>query len=275
MQTTVLASDFAVRIDGVDLSAPLDDAAFDALRSLWMQYKVAVIPEQTLEDDDLLAFARRFGPLFVHVQSQLVSSGHKEVMYMSNRGTKTPVKGELAWHSDQSYTPEPVFGTILYGVEVPDEGGETCFADLVAAYAALPDDLRRRVDGLTAVYSPVKAGHNRRATMTAEERARIPDVSHPLVRTHPYLGTRALYLSPNHIATIGDMPQAESEAFLQELLAYATQPAHVYCHEWRPGDVIMWDNASVMHRRGDFSPDKARFLKRTGFHLPEELRKPF
>jgi taurine dioxygenase len=275
MQTTVLASDFAVRIDGADLSAPLDDETFDAVRDLWMQYKVAVIPNQTLEDGDLLAFARRLGPLFVHVQSQLVSPDHKEVMYMRNRGTKTPVKGELAWHSDQSYTPTPVFGTILYGIEVPDEGGETCFADLTSAYAGLPDDLRRRVDGLTAVYSPIKAGHNRRATMTAEERERIPDVSHPLVRTHPHLGTKALYLSPNHITTIGDMSLEESEAFLQELVAHATQPAHVYCHDWRPGDVIMWDNASVMHRRKDFSPDKARFLKRTGFHLPDELRIPF
>lgn len=275
MQTTMLATDFAVRIDGVDLAAPLDDATFDALRDLWMRYKVAVIPGQTLEDDSLLAFARRFGPLFVHVQSQLVSPDHREVMYMTNRGTKTPVNGELAWHSDQSYTPGPVFGTILYGVEVPDEGGETCFADLAAAYADLPDDLRRRVDGLTAVYSPVKAGHRRRAPMTAEERARIPDVTHPLVRTHPYLGVKALYLSPNHIATIGGLSPGESEALLQELVDHATKPGRVYRHEWTPGDVVMWDNASVMHRRNDFPAQKARFLKRTGFHLPDELRAPF
>jgi len=275
MQTTILAADFAVRIDGVDLSAPLDGAAFETLRDLWMRYKVAVIPGQKLEDDTLLAFARRFGPLFVHVQSQLVSQDHKEVMYMTNRGVEAPVKGELAWHSDQSYTPKPVFGTILYGIEIPAQGGETCFADLVAAYAALPDGLRRRVEGLTAVYSPIKAGHNRRAKLTPEERARIPDVPHPLVRTHPYLGTRALYLSPNHITTIGDLSLDESEALLQELVAYATRPGHVYCHEWTPGDVVMWDNASVMHRRNDFPPEQARFLKRTGFHLPDELRVPF
>ncbi len=275
MRTTILASDFAVRIDDLDLSEPLDDETFDTLRDLWMRYKVAVIPGQKLEDDSLLAFARRFGPLFVHVQSQLVSPDHKEVMYMTNRGTKTPVKGELAWHSDQSYTPKPVFGTILYGIEIPDTGGETCFADLAAAYASLPDELRRRVDGLTAVYSPVKAGHNRRAKMTAEERAAVPDVPHPLVRTHPYLGTRALYLSPNHITTIGDLSLDASEALLRELVAHATRPPHVYCHEWSPGDLVMWDNASVMHRRNDFPADQARFMKRTGFHLPDELRVPF
>ena len=275
MRTTILASDFAVRIDDLDLSEPLDDETFDTLRDLWMRYKVAVIPGQKLEDDSLLAFARRFGPLFVHVQSQLVSPDHKEVMYMTNRGTKTPVKGELTWHSDQSYTPKPVFGTILYGIEIPDAGGETCFADLAAAYASLPDALRRRVDGLTAVYSPVKAGHNRRAAMTAEERAAVPDVPHPLVRTHPYLGTKALYLSPNHITTIGDLSADASEALLRELVAHATRPGHVYCHEWTPGDVIMWDNASVMHRRNDFPADQARFMKRTGFHLPDELRVPY
>jgi taurine dioxygenase len=275
MRTTVLASDFAVRFDGIDLSAPLDDAAFDRLRETWMQYKVAVFPDQELDDDTLLAFARRLGPPFIHVQAQLVSPDHKEVMYLTNRGTESPVKGELTWHSDQSYTPTPVFGTVLYGVQVPDEGGETCFADLVAAYDNLPDALRRRVDGLNAVYSPVKAGHVRRAPLSAEQLKAIPDVSHPLVRTHPYLGTKALYLSPNHIKTIGDLSLAESEALLAELTAHATKPDRIYCHEWRVGDVIMWDNASVMHRRNDFSADKARFLKRTGFHFPEELRTPF
>ena len=274
MEITLLASDFAVRIDGVDLSQPMDDTDFGRLRDVWMQNKVAVFRDQSLEDDDLLAFARRFGPLFVHVQSQLVSPDHKEVMYATNRKTEAPVRGVLEWHTDQSYTPKPVFGTILYGIDIPNEGGDTLFADLSAAYDTLPEDLRRRVDGLTAVYSPVKRGHERRATLSAGQLKEIPDVTHPLVRTHPYLGRKALYLSPNHIKVIGGLPEAESDALLAELTAHATKPGNVYCHEWRPGDVIMWDNTSIMHRRNDFPPDQPRFHKRTGFYLPEELGVP-
>jgi taurine dioxygenase len=274
MQKTPLASDFAVRIDGVDLSKPLDEPDFERLRELWMQYKVAVFRDQSLEDDDLLRLARRFGRLFVHVQSQLVSPDHKEVMYATNRETKAPVRGVLEWHSDQSYTPKPVFGTILYGIEIPDHGGETLFADLSAAYDSLPEDLRQRVDTLTAVFSPLKPGHERRAPLRADQLEEIPDVTHPLVRTHPYLDRKALYLSPNHIKAIGDLPQAESDALLAELTAHATRPEYVYCHEWRPGDVLMWDNTSVMHRRNDFPPDQPRFHKRTGFYLPEELGVP-
>lgn len=274
MEMTLLASDFAVRIDGVDLSQPLGDADFDRLRDVWMQNKVAVFRDQSLEDDDLLAFARRFGPLFVHVQSQLVSPDHKEVMYATNRKTEAPVRGVLEWHTDQSYTPKPVFGTILYGIDIPNEGGDTLFADLSAAYDTLPPDLRRRVDHLTAVYSPVKRGHERRATLSAGQLKEIPDVTHPLVRTHPYLGRKALYLSPNHIKVIGGLPEAESDALLAELTAHATKPENVYRHEWRPGDVIMWDNTSIMHRRNDFPPDQPRFHKRTGFYLPEGLGVP-
>jgi alpha-ketoglutarate-dependent taurine dioxygenase len=274
MQKTVLRSDFAVRIDGVDLADPLSDDDFSALRGLWMQYKVAVFPGQDLDDDALLAFTRRFGPLFVHVQSQLVSPDHPEVMYAMNRGTEAPVKGVLEWHTDQSYTPKPVFGTILYGITIPKEGGETCFADLVAAHDTLPDDLRARVERQTAVYSPIKKGHIRRHSLSANQLDEIPDVTHPMVRTHPYLDRKALYLSPNHMVAIGDLPDAEADALLAELTAHATQPEHVYCHSWSPGDILMWDNTSVMHRRNHFPHAEPRFHKRTGFYLPDELAVP-
>jgi taurine dioxygenase len=275
MRTTVLASDFAVRIEGVDLSKPLDDGTLDAVKRTWMDYKVAVFPGQTLEDADLLGFAGRLGPVFKHVQSTLHSEEYGQVMYMSSKAQKALVQGELDWHTDQSYTPKPVFGTILYGIEIPDSGGETCFADLAAAWRDLPDRLRPRVEGQTAVYSAEKPGHARRIPLTDAERAKIRDVVHPLVRTHPHLGRKALYLSPNHIKSIGDLPQEESDALLSELTAHAAAPSRVYVHEWTPGDVIMWDNTSVMHRRNHFDPGARRFHKRTGFYLPDELSVPF
>lgn len=274
MQTQVLASDFAVRIDGVDLSRPLDEATFNDIRRLWMHYKVAVFPGQKLEDDTLLAFAGRFGPIFRHAQSSLHGAGGGAVMYASNQGEEARVTGELGWHSDQSYTAKPVFGTVLYGIDIPKDGGETCFADLSAAYETLPDDLRERVETATAVYSAEKRSHVRRKALTEEERNRIPDVTHPLVRRHPYLDRKALYLSPTHIKSIGGLPEAESEALLAALTEHATAPDRLYVHHWTPGDLIMWDNTAVMHRRNHFPGDQPRFHKRTGFYLPDELATP-
>jgi len=275
MQTTILASGFAVRIDGLDLSRPLDDAIVNDIRRLWMEYKVAVFPGQTLDDEALLRFAGRFGKIFKHAQSTLHSPEYGEVMYMSNRQQKALVEGELGWHSDQSYTAKPVFGTILYGIEIPEDGGETCFADLSATYDALPDAVRDRIETATAIYSAEKPGHKRRIALTDAERNRIPDVVHPLVRTHPYLGRKALYLSPMHIKAIGGLAADESDALLAELTARATEPDRVYVHQWTPGDLVMWDNTSVMHRRNHFAPEQPRFHKRTGFYLPDELAVPF
>ena len=275
MRTTVLASDFAVKIEGVDLGGPLDDVTVADIRRLWMDYKVAWFPGQELDDEALLRFAERFGPIFRHAQATLHDPDRSEVMYLSNRQQKALVSGELGWHSDQSYTPRPVFGTILYGVEIPDEGGETCFADLAAAYAALPSRLRELADGSTAVYAAEKPTYKRRVPLTDDERQAIPDVTHPLVRTHPYLGRKALYLSPMHIRRIGDLSEGETEELLAELTGYAAHPDRVYVHRWTPGDLIMWDNTSVMHRRNHFGPEQPRFHKRTGFYLPEELATPF
>lgn len=274
MQTTVMASNFAVKIEGVDLSAPLDDATVKAVKDAWMQNKVAVFPGQELKDEDLLAFAGRLGPIFKHIQSTL-HTGEKDVMYMSNREQKALVQGELYWHTDQSYTPKPVFGTVLYGIEIPKEGGETCFADLAATYDTLPDRLRNRIEGEQAVYAAEKPGHQRRVKLSDEERKKIPPVVHPLVRTHPYLGRKALYLSPTHISKIGGLSEAESEELLAELTDHATKPERVYVHSWTAGDVIMWDNTSVMHKRNDFNSAERRFHKRTGFYLPDELSTPF
>ncbi len=275
MHTTTLATGFAVKIEGVDLAAPMDDAALERLRALWMKFKIAVFPAQVLDDDALIAFTRRLGPLFVHAQTQLLSK-RKEMMELSNVSEgERPITSELGWHSDQSYTPKPVFGTILYGVEAPQVGGETVFADLAAAYTSLPDALRERVEGVEAVYSASPTKSARDVPLNEEERARIVDVSHPLIRTHPYLNRKALYLSPTHIKTIGALSQAESARLIEELTAHAEKPEHLYRHKWTVGDVVMWDNTSVMHRRTAFGPEQRRHLKRTGFYLPDELATPF
>ncbi|MBL4720232.1 MAG: TauD/TfdA family dioxygenase, partial [Alphaproteobacteria bacterium] len=173
-----------------------------------------------------------------------------------------------------SYTPKPVFGTILYGVAAPRTGGETHFADLAGAYASLPVDLRTRLEGVTAVFSAEPRPKMREKPLSAEERARIPDCAHPILRAHPYLDRKSLYLSPLHLKSIGALHEDESLNLIATLIEHATQPAHLYRHIWTTGDVVMWDNTSVMHRRTPFPPQEPRHLKRTGFYLPDDRATP-
>lgn len=277
MKTTLLANGFTVRIEGVDLSKPLDDETFARIRELWMEHRIAIFPNQTLDDDQLVEFTERFGPLFVHAQASLLTTyKRKEIMELSNLdGVARPVDYELDWHTDQTYTPQPVFGTLLYGIVAPKEGGETLFSDLAGAYTSLPRSLKEQVENVTAVYSAEPRPKVRETPLTEEEKARILDCTHPLVRTHPYLKRKAIYLSPLHIKTIGDLPEDKSLDLLRELVAHASRPEHVYRHTWSVGDVVMWDNTSIMHSRTPMPSHEKRYLKRTGFYLPDELAVPF
>ena len=280
LETRLRGNGFVVEIAGLDLRADLPDETFEAVRQLWMRHKVAVFPGQDLSDSELMQFSDRFGPPFVHVRAQYHSADHPEVMFVSNiEGYGEPVGAlgneELIWHTDQSYAVKPVFGTLLYGVEIPDEGGDTWFADLTRAYEALPEDTKERIDRLRGVFSIEVTKITQRIPLPKEQRAAMPDVTHPLVRTHPYLGTKALYLSPAQIAGVEGFATGESEALLAELVAWAERPEFVYVHEWRLGDVVMWDNTQVMHRRNAFDANARRLLKRTGWHLPDELATPY
>jgi taurine dioxygenase len=139
----------------------------------------------------------------------------------------------------------------------------------------MPDDLRAEVKDKTASCSGLKPESTKRAHLLPDQIARIPDQRHPLVRTHPYLGHKTLYISPNHITQIGDKSFDETEKTLDRLVAWAAKPEFTYCHKWRVNDIVIWDNASVMHRREGFPSEQRRFLKRTGFYFPENLRTPY
>ena len=278
MKTNLLANEFAIEFDDLDLAA-LDDDALSEVRDLWMHYKVAVFRKQELSDDALVAFTRRLGPLHVHVRDQYHDERHPEIMFVSNlqedgRNLGSLGNGDLRWHTDQSYTAKPVHGTMLYGVEVPADGGATWFCDLAAAYAGMPAELRAMVDGETASFSGLKPDSTQSAPLRPDQVAKIPPQRHPMVRTHPYLKYKTLYISPNHIMQIGDRDLAGTEEILDRLVDWVEQPLYTYRHEWRVNDLVLWDNAAVMHRRDGFPSEQRRFLKRTGFHFPEALGTP-
>jgi len=273
-----LAESFAGEVSGADLSH-LDDAATAAIKDAWLAHKVLVFHDQHLNEDDLVAFARRLGDVEIHLR-QTRTTGRREVLLVSNiKEDGKPIgrlgNQELNWHMDQIFMAQPTAGTILYAVEVTPEGGDTWFCDLGAAYATLPASLKAQVDGQRAVHSAATADRRVGIQLTEEQREKAPEVVHPLVRTHPLAREKGLYFSMNHTARIDGWSEKESLRLLDELRTHATQPRFVYTHHWRVGDLVLWDNACTMHRRDPFPDEYPRLLRRVGFNFPAELKVPF
>lgn len=257
-------------VHGIDL-ARIDDAVFAAVRAAFNRHMLLRFPQQRLSPPELIAFSRRFGELQIHVLDEYRHPQYPEIYYLSNVDRATgrttgchPDRGTLVWHSDLSFQRRPALATILYGIEVPKTGGDTLFADMCAAYAALPEATKRRIATLRGVhdldYSRTRAGA---APMTAKQRAEAPPVDHPLVRTHPETGRKSLYIS-HHISRIEGLSDAESQALLAELMEHATQPRFVYANNWRTGDVVIWDNRCTMHKATEYdAAEERRVIHRT------------
>ena len=256
-----------VELRGVDLSRPLDDEAFRAIRAAWVRHTILLVRDQShLRPEGLIAFARRFGPLDEHDQPQYCLAGYPEIALVSNvkegdRYIGAPKAGRQ-WHSDAQYLRQPPSASLLWAKEIPASEGNTCFANMIAAYRALSADQRARIDPLRVNFSRTRAYalyHPERPPLSDEEKARLPDVQHPLVRTHPETGERALYAGgEQHGGTVIGMPNAEGEALLRELRAFATQPRFAYEHRWQVGDLIVWDNRSAMHCALPFDEERHR-----------------
>lgn len=260
----------------------MDDATAAAIRRAWLDNLVVVIRGQRLADADLVAFGRRFGEcqLSNPLPSPLANEGkveqggrderHPEITVVSNVVEKGVAQGglgdgELVWHSDMSSFEAPPNQTILYSIEVPSGSGRTGFNNLYLALDTLPSALRSRIDGLQLKHDATidAAGYLRKNFKGAAEDLRVsPGAVHPLVRTHPETGRNCLFLGRRSKAYIAGMPVADSEALLDELWRHATRPQLEWHHDWRPGDVLMWDNRCVMHRRDPFDAGVRRTLHR-------------
>jgi len=255
-----VGGDFVARVSGLDLSKPLDDGAFGQVRGAFHHYAVLVFPEQRISDDQQIAFSERFGPLEVSIRKDRPRRiANPRVSDISNVDERDRVfdpdderaiynAGNRLWHSDSSFKRVPAMASLLSGREVPPEGGETEYADLRAAWDALPADRKRGLDELVAehsfVYSRGLIGYDQ---FTDAERAEVPPVPQAVVRTHPATGRKSLYVG-SHASHVIGRPVEESRALLRELLDFATQPQFVYRHAWRQHDLVMWDNRCVLHR---------------------------
>ena len=251
---------FGARLENLPPAAAWDAATAAAVERAFLDHPVLVFPGRPLEPAGVLALARRFGEPVAQVNREKRLDGLPEVTRIDStvlarepgQAARFPVQSSARaeeWHTDQSFVACPAKATVLHALAVPARGGATWFCDTAAAYDALPEERRRRLAGLRAVHAYEARGARHRATpRTAEEMAESPDVVHPLVRTHPDSGRKALFLNINRLDRIEDLPPAESAALLDELAAWAAQDRFVYRHRWSVGDTVVWDNRCTMHR---------------------------
>ena len=279
LESRELENNVACEVVGLRLWEPQDDQTIDELRAWWADHPVLVFRRQALSEDELAEFSARFGPLERTVRTDWASPVRPEVSLISNLkdAQAKPIgglgDGEIQWHSDQSYMLNPATGAMLYALELPSEGGATSWVDLCAAYAGLPERLKRAVEGQRAIFSYVKrlAGYQGVDRVISEEaKTKTPLILHPLVHTHPVTGRKALYLDSTTTVGIDGMDEASGAALLEEIYEFATQPEFIYCHHWQVGDALLWDNGFSMHRREPFDPLARRLMKRTTMFLARE-----
>ncbi len=270
-----LGETLGARITGVDLSADLPGEVFHRIYRAYLDRHLIAIPGQRLTEERLIAFSRRIGPLESHVLSQYHHPHYPEIMVLSNVVENGKPLGSADagsyWHSDISYKARPSRATVLYALEIPAEGGDTLFADMVAAYEALPAELRRQLDGLSALHD-YSTRNDRlarekgiRAPLTDAQRAATPAVLHPAIRTHPESGRKALYVNPGFTVQLEGVTPSESRETLSRVFDHCLRDEFRLRYRWAAGDVVLWDNAAVMHcaTAGRLLPTEHRTLWRT------------
>ena len=266
------APELGAEIVGVDLRT-IDAAAFAAVHRAWIDHQVLLFRGQNLTDHDLIQFSRRFGDLDhapIQENGQSIANGMPEIYVVSNvieNGVAIGSLGygEAVWHTDMSYLRAPPKASMLYALEIPPAGGDTSFVDMYAAFEALPVRLRQRALGLRVKHDGTynSGGYVRQGVTPTDDPREAPGTLHPLVCTHPESGRRMLYLGRRKMAWLEGFDLADSGALLDEIWEFATQNRFVWTHQWRIGDLVLWDNRCTMHRRDPFDAAMRRVMHRT------------
>lgn len=266
MQLTIrpLQGEFCAEVIGLDVSRPLDDATFAAIEAAWTRHSILVFRDLRMTPAQHIAFTRRFGPLHVMEPLQYNLPGHPEIFVVSNveeGGQALGMKrAGWGWHSDGEDKAIPNAGSMLHALQLPPADGDTLFADMYAAFAALPEEVRNGILGQRACFSRARLHHvhyPHLPALTEEDAAKRPDVWHPMARRHPRSGWTALYVG-RWACEIEGMPQGEAEELIRYLQEFAVRPEFVYRHAWRHGDAVLWDNRCAQHCATPFDDEKYR-----------------
>ena len=274
IQINAFDAPLGAEVIGLDLGEPLADEDFARIHRAHLDHHVLVFRDQRITAVQQINFSRRFGPLQIHVLHQFQLAGHAEVLVVSNvkdeRGQPIGLgDAGVYWHSDLSYKERPSLGSMLHAQELPATGGDTLFANMHAAWDTLPAPLRTAVGGLKAEhtylakYAELQKRSPWRPDLSDEQKAQVLPVLHPVVRTHPETGRKALFVSEHFTTRLVGLPIEESRALLHELFAHSVRPEHLYRHRWQPRDMVFWDNRSLMHLAAGCPDDQRRRLYRT------------
>lgn len=292
-----LCANLGALITGIDFGQPVAEAVRNQLYALWLQYGLLLIRGEHDSPESQIAFSRLFGELEAHPLETIRSKGYPELMELDSLDNRTnpasqwdgeTVIGRLGWHTDLIYAGKPNRGAILRAVKIPEHDGQTGYADQAAAYDALSETMKARIDGLEVVYRfevdlqkmpfydtssyvPAANAPKKPADIGFPD---FPDSVYPLVLEHPETGRRILNVCPMFLVRIHDMDPAESDELLAELVAHVTRDEFAYLHDWRPGDMILWDNWRFMHSAPGVKPGQHRLIHRTTILGDRTLGRP-
>ena len=266
LEVVKLGAALGAEIRGVDLARPMSDDTFRFVEQAWHDNLVIVFRGQTLDTAAQVAYGSRFGDLAPVRKVNLVrETEHPAIMYISNRKENGRFvdqlpEGEMQFHIDQCYTETPPKATILYAMNIPSSGGDTLFSNNYRAWERLPDGVKAKIAGRTAlnVYDYQNAGTIKNDRISDD----APRFAHPIVRTHPATRRKCLFVNRLMTVAIDGLDKTESDDLLETLFAAVEQPDNVWGHNWRVGDVLMWDNRCTSHARQDFPAQELRLMRR-------------
>jgi taurine dioxygenase len=255
-------------IVGITLEQAVSPAMFAKVYEAFLDYELILFRDVDLPPEVQVAFAKNFGEVNIHVLSQYHGYGHPEIYMLSNKDSdgkpsgKHPDRGTLYWHTDGSWKERTGQATMMYSEELPPpgQGGETQFADMYAGYDLLPAGIKKKIEGKRAIHNFTFSRKRRHGEdpLTAKQSAEVPPVAHPIVRTHPETGRKAIFLG-DHAESIEGMPYDEGRALIEEINVLATPPSNIYSHVWKPRECMVWDNRCTLHRATGF--DESQYVR--------------
>ena len=258
-----VAPALGAEILNVDLREDVSDETIAQIRTALVENSLVLIRNQDITPEQHVAFSRRFGKLEIHVLTEYLLKGHKEILVLSNLKKNGKLFGRAGvgnyWHSDLQYMPKPSLGSILRAYEVPEIGGDTMFANQFLAYDALSDGMKELLGGLQVVNDFAKSRYRSPQPYSDKAMKKTRPVLHPAIRTHPESGRKALYVSPGFALKFDGMTEEESQPILKFLYEHSVDPRFVYRHKWQANDIVFWDNRSLMHNAvQDYDLEKHR-----------------